>query len=69
MLDRSEDPGRLARLFAAFATTRLVPDSFIKFTNLSGGFLSVTADSNQAILRHHDVDGKAVNEVTIGNSP
>ncbi|NNM29774.1 MAG: alkaline phosphatase, partial [Akkermansiaceae bacterium] len=37
------------------------------FLRIKGGFLSVRIDAERAIFRHHDVDGKVVNEVAIGS--
>ena len=36
-----------------------------QFLRVKGGFLSVKADASQAILQHHDVDGKITNKVTL----
>ena len=37
-----------------------------KFLRIKGGFLSVKVDAGKATFRHHDVDGKVVNEVVLG---
>jgi alkaline phosphatase D len=37
-----------------------------KFLRIKGGFLSVKVEGTRASFRHHDVDGKMVNEVVIG---
>ena len=35
------------------------------FLRIRGGFLSVRVGAEAAVVRHHDVDGRAVHEVTI----